>query len=140
MIAEILLFWVAAPVIARLRPLGLLLAAAAAGLLRWGILATTTDVVALAAVQWLHALTFGAAHLGAVHFIAERAAPSLQATAQSLYSALSGGLLMGGAMLAAGRLYEIEPAAAFMAMTGLSAAGGLIAGFLMLTGRKRRPG
>lgn len=134
-VAEILLFAVGGGVLARLGPLGLLLAAAAAGLLRWGVLATTTEVAALAAAQALHGLTFGAAHLGAVHYIARTAPPGLASTAQSVYAALSGGVGMGLAMLAGGALYDSIAGGAFYAMAAMSAVAGLLVLRLRRAGR-----
>jgi hypothetical protein len=55
---------------------------------------------------------------------------------QSLYSALSGGLVMGAAMLLAGRLYEIAPSFAFLAMAAIALAAG---GLALLAGRTSRP-
>ncbi|MFQ5775647.1 MAG: 3-phenylpropionate MFS transporter [Kiloniellaceae bacterium] len=135
-IAEVVLFAASGPVVARAGPVGLLLAAGAAGVIRWAVLGATTALPALLAVQVLHAATFGAAHLGAMHFIARAAPPGLSATAQALYSAVSGGLAMGLAMLIAGRLYADLGGGAFTAMAALSAAGGLLA--LVLARRERR--
>ena len=78
---------------------------------------------ALIAVQSLHAFTFGAAHLAAMHFIACRAPPALAGTAQGVYAALSGGAAMGFTILLAGWLYEGFEGRAFFAMAALSAAG-----------------
>ncbi len=134
-VAEILLFAVGGRVLARLGPLGLLLAAALGGLVRWTTLGLTTALPALAVVQALHAATFGAAHLGAMHFIARRAPAGLQSTAQGVYSAVSGGVGMGLAMAAAGALYDATGGRAFLAMAGMSAAGGVLA--LLLSRRAR---
>ena len=62
-----------------------------------------------------------------MHYIAERAPPGLSATAQGLYSALSGGLVMGLMMLLAGLLFEHFGAAAYLAMTFSSLAGAALA-------------
>ena len=121
-LAEIVFFAFSAAFLRRLAPAGLLALAGLAGVVRWCVLAGATDLPALAAVQGLHALTFGAAHLAAVHFIAGRAPPGLAATAQGLYAALSGGLAMGVAVLLAGRLYQEIAAEAYYAMAALSAA------------------
>jgi PPP family 3-phenylpropionic acid transporter len=122
-LAEILFFAVSGALLRRSGPAALLALAGLAGVLRWTVLAGTTALPALIAVQVLHALTFGAAHLGAVHFIARHAPQGLAATAQGLYAALSGGLAMGLAMGLAGWLYEAYQAWAFLAMTAMSAAG-----------------
>ncbi len=134
---EVLLFAFSGRVMARASPAALLVLAALAGMLRWTVLAASTDLGVLIAVQALHALTFGAAHLGAMHFLARAAPAGLAATAQSLYSALSSGVAMGLAMLLAGALYEAAAGRAFLAMTVLSAAGLVLA--LVLRRHDRRP-
>jgi PPP family 3-phenylpropionic acid transporter len=133
-IAEVLLFIAGAVLVRRFGPLGLVSLAAVGGLVRWSVLAATTELWALAVVQTLHALTFGAAHLGTMHFIARHAPPGLSATAQSLYAALSGGLALGLAMFAAGHLYAAWQGGAYVAMAGLSGVGLLLAWWL-----SRRP-
>ncbi len=122
-IAEVLLFALGGAVMARVSPAALLALAGLAGMLRWTVLAASTELAPLIAVQALHGLTFGAAHLGAMHFLARAAPPGLAATAQSLYSAVSGGIAMGLAMLLAGALYDANTGRAFGAMTVLSALG-----------------
>ncbi len=137
-VAEILLFAVSGAVVARVSPPVLLALAGLGGVLRWSVLAATTALPALVAVQALHALTFGAAHLAAMHFIARAAPPGLSATAQSLYSAISGGIAMGLSMLAAGALYQAYAGGAFLAMAALSAGGTVLA--LVLLRAQRRAG
>ena len=60
-------------------------------------------------------------------FLARAVAPEHSAaSAQALYAGLATGLAMGGATILAGALFEAtSPAAAFLAMAFLSAAGGL---------------
>jgi len=125
-VAEILLFWWGARVLARLGPTGLLLLAAAGGLLRWGGLAATAEPAALAALQVLHAATFGAAHLGAMHFISRETPTGNHGTAHGLYAAATGGLGMGLALLAAGPLYDAAGLGAYHAMQAMSLAAGLL--------------
>jgi PPP family 3-phenylpropionic acid transporter len=126
-IAEVILFAAGGRVVTRLGPAGLLALAGAAGVLRWTVLAFTTAVAPLALVQVLHAFTFGAAHLGAMHFIARAAPAAWAASAQGLYTALSTGLIMGAMMLAAGWLYESLGGAGFLVMAGASLGGLLLA-------------
>jgi PPP family 3-phenylpropionic acid transporter len=133
-LAEILFFAASGTLLRRGGPRALLVLAGLGGVVRWSVLAATTALPALIAAQGLHALTFGAAHLGAVHFIARHAPQGLAATAQGLYAALSGGLAMGLAALLAGRLYGAFEARAFLAMTILSAAGLVLA---LVLGRPR---
>jgi MFS transporter, PPP family, 3-phenylpropionic acid transporter len=126
-IAEILLFAVSGRAVTKWGPGRLILVAALAGIGRWAVLGLTTDPWALSAVQWLHGATFGACHLGAMHFI-QRAAPAgLSARAQGLYSSLTMGLAPGLAMLASGNLYGAIGGAAFFVMAALSGLGAVVA-------------
>ena len=101
--------------------------AAAAGLVRWGVLANTTDIAALIAVQWLHGLTFGAAHLAAMHYMLQHVPEHMSASAHGIYSGLAVGLVMGLMMLVSGWLYAAIGGGAFYAMIVLSAGGGIAA-------------
>ena len=56
--------------------------------------------------------------------------------AQSLYAAVSGGIAMGLAMLAAGALYQAYAGGAFLVMAGLSA-GGLVLALVLLRAQRR---
>jgi PPP family 3-phenylpropionic acid transporter len=118
-LAEIVLFWVAGR-LGRFGSAPVLLAVAGVGVLvRWPLTAVA-DAVALAApLQVLHALTFGAAHLGAMRFLQDNAPPGLEATAQALYYALVTGVLMGACMPAAGLLYDAVGMGAYHAMGAL---------------------
>src|SRR5262249_2228635 len=60
--------------------------AAAAGLLRWAIVASTTAVTALILVQPLHGITFAALHLACMRVIPAIVPPGLAATAQAMYA------------------------------------------------------
>ncbi len=133
-IAEILLFAVSGFLIARVGPIGLLALAGVSGVVRWTVLAQTTDLTALLSVQFLHAITFGAVHLGAMHFVARTAPPGLAATAQGIYASASG-LAMGLVMIGAGSLFAAYQGNAFLAMAAISAAGVGLTGLLWLKNR-----
>ena len=126
-IAEILLFALAGKYLSRASPRSLLLWAGLAGVLRWSLLGLTNDLWLLILLQTLHAGTFGLAHLGAMRFIAGRAPDGHRATAQGLYAAISGGLIMGLAIMVSGGLYEHFAGQAYFAMAGISLAGALLA-------------
>lgn len=120
-IAEIVLFAVSGRVVRRCGPTGLLVLAGLGGVVRWTVLGLTTELSALAAVQGLHAATFGCAHLGAMHFI-QRAVPAgLSARAQGIYAAVAMGVAPGLMSPLTGRLYESLGGHAFLVMAGLSA-------------------
>ena len=127
-LAEIILFAFGGALAARLGPARLLAIGAVAGIVRWSTLALSPTIPVLAATQTLHALSFGAAHLGAMLFLARTVAPEHSASAQALYSGVAMGLVMGGATILSGTLFDAaDPAAAFLAMAGLSVGGGLAA-------------
>ncbi len=135
--AEILLFSISGFLIARIGPIKLLAIAGVCGLVRWTVLAQSTDIYALLSTQVLHALTFGAVHLGAMHFIASNAPAGRTATAQGIYTSISG-LIMGLAMVGAGSLYELFRGQAFYAMVLISALGLIMTLILWLQDIKTR--
>ncbi len=122
-LAEILLFWQGRRLLARLGPLGLMVLGGVAGILRWSLAGALTWLPFIAALQLLHAFTFGASHLGAMHFLSRAVPISAAASAQSLYAALSSGLGSGLVMVVAGALYAAYGGAAYSFMAVLSAAG-----------------
>ena len=122
-LAEIVLFAVGGGLAARLGPARLLAIGAAAGIVRWVGLALEPGLAWLVALQALHALTFGAAHLGAMLYLVRAIPPEHSASAQALYSGAAMGLVMGGATILAGALYDDIGAGAFYAMAAMSAGG-----------------
>ena len=122
-LAEIVLFALGGGLAARLGPARMLAIAAIAGIVRWVGLAVEPGLGWLVALQALHALTFGAAHLGAMLYLVRAIPPEHSASAQALYSGASMGLVMGGATILAGALYDDVGAGAFYAMAAMSACG-----------------
>ncbi|HZD24801.1 MAG TPA: MFS transporter [Alphaproteobacteria bacterium] len=122
-IAEIVLFWLGARLLERIGVAGLLALGAAAGVVRWTAYGIGVGLPALLVLQVLHAFTFGATHLGAMHFLARAVPAPWSATAQSLYTAVSGGIVMGLATMAGAALYQRVAAEAFLAMTAMCAVG-----------------
>lgn len=135
-LAEVAVFAGAAALLRRVSPPRLLALAGLAAALRWTVLGLTAEPLALVLVQSLHAFSFGACHLGAMHFIAAAAPRSASAGAQALYSSLATGLLPGIGMLGAGRLYSSLAGAAYL----ISAAVALIAAVLALILERRWSG
>lgn len=122
-LAEIVLFLFGQRLLARFGPFGLLALGGLAGVVRWPVLALGGGVAALAAAQVLHAFTYGAAHLGAIHFISRAVPPHLSATAQGLYAAFVMGIAFSIGLLSAGALYEAFGGGAFWVMAAMSACG-----------------
>lgn len=119
-VAEIVLFWFAG----RLGKFGsaeVMLAIAIVGtLIRWPLMPYADTPWLAVPLQLLHALTFGAGHLGAMRFLQENTPEGLGATAQALYYALVSGVLMGTVMPIAGFLFQHHGAT-----TAYLAAGGM---------------
>ena len=126
-IAEILLFARSGAVLKILSPLGLIALGAVAAIVRWIAMAFDPPFAALIVLQILHALTFGATHIGTVHFIAQNIPPERAGTAQALQASVTAGIAMGGATLLAGQLYGPFGAKAYLAMAVLGALGLLAA-------------
>jgi len=101
---------------------------AAGGALRWGAMAVGPPVALLPLLQCLHALSFGATHLGAIAFVARAAPAGLGATAQG-YLAIALGIAMAVAMGLSGVLYGHYGALAYGAMA-LAACGGGVCVFI----------
>ena len=120
-LAEIVLFYISGPLMARLGAVRLVMLAAAAAILRWSVTALNPPVALLFLMQALHGLTFGAAHLGAVQFVAQAAPPRLAATAQSLYAAMASGVIMGLVTIGIGPIYEALGPHAYFVMAGAGA-------------------
>jgi MFS transporter, PPP family, 3-phenylpropionic acid transporter len=131
-LAEILLFSFSNRVVARIGPVRLMAIGAACGLLRWTILAFSPPLWVLIPVQCLHAGTFGAAHLGAMHFIARAVPGHMLATAQSLYAAITIGVFMAAGQFVSGHLFADYGALGYLLMTATSAAA---LGLSLLLGR-----
>ena len=122
-VAEIVLFWLARPLVTRIGPLGLMAASGAAGIVRWSLAAALPGLGAAALLQLLHAFTYGAGQLGAMHFLSRSVPPGAASSAQALYAAASAGLGSGLVMLGAGSLYAAFGGRAYLFMALLSAVG-----------------
>jgi PPP family 3-phenylpropionic acid transporter len=130
--AEAIVFSFGHRIATRLGPRWLLVAGALGGVVRWTVTGIATDPVALASVQWMHCLTFTATHLGAMYFIQRSIPAELSGRAQAIYSACSSGLNYGIFMPITGLLYEQWGGGdAFLAMTGLSVIGLVLAAWFL---------
>ena len=129
-VTEIVLFLYSGAVMQRLGAITLLNIGAVASVVRWLVMSLDPPLAVLLPLQVLHGATYGAAHLGAIHFIA-RAVPEGQAgTAQALYATITAGIGMGGAMLLAGQVYDSWGGRTYLLMVGLSVTA-LVAGLVL---------
>ncbi len=130
-IAEIGLFAASATVARFVGPVGLLLAGAIAGVVRFGVMAFDPPLALLIPLQALHALSYAASHLGAMQFLARAVSEHSSGTGQALYSTISGALAMAFAVQLAGAVYVAHSGFAYAAMACLAALS-IAAGLLLM--------
>lgn len=122
-IAEVVLFAFSGRVVASIGIRGLLITAAASAVIRWTAMSVDPPLWALFPLQLVHGLTFGAAHIAAIHFMSQAVPEKLAGTAQALYASVGMGLAMAIATLISGILYEHFAGGAYLGMAGLGTIG-----------------
>jgi PPP family 3-phenylpropionic acid transporter len=125
-VAEVVLLFAAGPLLRRFRDESLMALAIAGGTVRWAALGLSADLAVLAGTQWLHALSFAAAHLATMGFLARAVVPERSATATSLYGMFN---IAAHALtiLAITPVFDAHGGAAFFPMIALAALGGSLA-------------
>lgn len=124
----------------RVRPEALVLAGAVAGVVRWLAMAAAPPIAVLFPLQALHALTFAAAHVGALRLVQRETPEHAAASGQMLYAALASGTLMGAGSIAAGALYDAFGAGGYVASAALAlAGGGLIVQMMRVAAKTAQP-
>ncbi len=134
-IAEVVLFIFAQRSLNTAGPVGLIILGGTAAVVRWCLTALDPGVAWLIAIQVSHALTFGATHLGAMHFIARAAPQHVHATVQGVHSAVAGGIVMAIAVWGAGALYAAYGVLGYFAMAGLGLSGTAFAAYVAVRWR-----
>lgn len=127
-IAEIVLFALQGRLPRFVTPTVLLMIGGLGGALRWGAMAFDPPSFALPLLQLMHALSFGATHLGMLGFVAAKAPVGQGATAQG-YLAVVLGTTMAVATGISGVLYAAFGSLAYAAMALAAIAGG-VAGYV----------
>lgn len=135
---EVAFLWSLPFIERRSTPEGLILIGAGAAVARWLVMGFAPLGFVLWPLQAMHALSFAAAHVGAMRLLHRDAPEHSAAMAQTLYAVLSGGLFMGASTLVSGHLYDIGGAVGYWAMAALAAAGGALA-LLLLPPKPRVP-
>jgi PPP family 3-phenylpropionic acid transporter len=130
-LAEVLLFAYSRAVVGLVGPVFLIVVGSAAAIVRWGVMSFDPPLWILFPLQLLHALTYGATHLGAIHFISRSVPEAASGTAQALYATVAAGVLMGCATMLSGVLYVDYGGHAFLAMAAFAAVS-LAAGMFVL--------
>jgi len=125
-LAEIVLFAFSGRLPPFFQPIALMMIGAAGATLRWGVMALDPPTLALPFLQLLHALSFGATHLGTLTYVARTTPHGQSATAQG-YLAIALGAVMAGAMGLSGVLYAAFGVRAYAAMALAAIVGGTCA-------------
>lgn len=135
-LVEIILFALSARFVGRLGPVGMLILGGFGAIVRWIIMAASPGLELLLIAQALHGLSFGAAHIGAMHYIAMNAPARKAGFAQSLYTSVAVGLAMGGAMAFSGRVFAHSGSDVFWYMCVMAIMGTVCALILAITSQK----
>lgn len=118
-VAEVIIFASSNFLFRRWNARNLLLLSACCGVLRWSLMATSTELGWLLVIQILHCGTFTVCHLAAMRFIAARKGPEV-IRLQAVYSALA----MGGGIaimtVIAGFLFEHLQGGVFWVMAAVA--------------------
>lgn len=122
---EVVLFFVAGPIVEKIGARGLLILAGVGATFRWVVLAFTPDLAMTAFLQVFHAFSFGMTHLAVIAFISRRGRARELRGAQGVYGVVSGAL-MAVATLAAGPLFGALGAMAYLTMAAMTAVGAAI--------------
>ncbi|WP_395645659.1 MFS transporter [Terricaulis sp.] len=137
-IAEVAFLWSLPLIEKRLSPEAMILAGAGGGFVRWIVMGFAPTGFVLWPLQVLHCLSFAAAHVGAMRLLYRYTPEENAGMGQTLYAALSGGLLMGCSTLLSGYLYDAIQARGYWAMAGAAFVGGVLA-LQLLAPVTRRP-
>ncbi|NRA88859.1 MAG: MFS transporter [Rhizobiales bacterium] len=105
-VAEVLLFAYSSKFSLLLGPRRMIILGAAAAVIRWTITAFDPPLYLLFIAQLLHAFTFAATYLGALHLITRSVPEPLISTAMAINASLNAGIFMALAMFFGGLLYS----------------------------------
>lgn len=134
--AEVLFMWYLEPLRRRMGPEPLIVVGGIAAVIRWTALAFSPPLWALFPLQLLHALSFAAVFMAALQLIERNAPPRSLSAAQTISSACSGGLFIGLATIASGKLFDAFGAQGYLGMS-LLAGLGLVCAWRMIAERRK---
>ena len=120
--AEVALFAASGWLVRTFGAVWLLGAGALASIFRWTVMGFNPGLSVLIPLQILHGVTYGASHIGAIHFIGHAVPRHASGSAQALYATVAAGLAMGLATLVAGWLYARHGGQSYFAMTAIAIA------------------
>jgi PPP family 3-phenylpropionic acid transporter len=107
----------------RLGPERLLILGGVGAVVRWTAFAFSPPVWLLFPLQALHALSFTSTFIASLQLVERLSPPQSASAAQTLNAALYSGLLIGGATLISGPLFDRFGALGYLAMSGMAGVG-----------------
>jgi PPP family 3-phenylpropionic acid transporter len=132
---EIVFLWFFEPWRRRMGARNLLVMGGIAAVVRWTALAFSPPLWLVFPLQALHFLSYAATFLASLQLAERLSTPRNASAAQTINSALSGGILMGLATMASGPLFDRFGAHGYLLMSAMSLAG--LIGAFRLYGLKR---
>jgi PPP family 3-phenylpropionic acid transporter len=118
--SEVVIFFLIGPLILRsISSEWAMMIAALAAVLRWTVMARTSNIIALALVEPLHGLSFALLHLACMRILVQVTPAELSATAQAIY-ALGIAVTNAALTLLSGYLYTELGTGGFYVMAGLA--------------------
>ncbi|MES3027204.1 MAG: MFS transporter [Pseudomonadota bacterium] len=132
---EVAFMWFMEPWRRRIGPRNLLMIGGGAALIRWTVLSFAPPLWVVVLMQALHTFTYAATFLASLQLVERLSTPTNASAAQTINSALSGGLLMGAATIGSGWLFDAVGTKGYLAMAAMSALG--LVGAVRLYGVRR---
>lgn len=113
--AEILFFFFSHRLFKAWKLNRLVIISASFAIIRWGLLASTTQIIGLAVMQLMHAITYGMGHYAMIRYISAQPAEQI-AKLQGLYFGLASCMLMALFTFIAGAIYPMSAEGSFWLM------------------------
>ena len=132
--AEIILFIFGGVLLRYISAIQLIILGGVFGVIRWIGTGIEVELINLLFLQILHGFTFGATHLGVIHFIGESVSEDISATAMSVYASVMG-LTMGLMVIISGHLYAALAGYAYFVVALMSAMGCILCFYSLMRTR-----
>ena len=136
---EVLFMWFMEPWRRRMGPERLLIIGGVGAVVRWLALSASPPLWLLFPIQSLHALSYATTFFGALRLIERLSPPQAASAAQTLNSAMSGGVLIGLTTIASGPLFDALGARGYLVMAVIAGVGLALAVLLMRDLRRLGP-
>jgi PPP family 3-phenylpropionic acid transporter len=121
--AEVLFLWFMEPWRRRMGPERLVIIGGVGGVIRWLALSVSPPLWLLFPIQALHSLSYTATFFGSLRLLERLSPPQSASAAQTLNSAMSGGVLIGLTTVASGPLFDLMGAGGYLVMAGIAVIG-----------------